>query len=201
MPNYPSPFYIIRMVPILLFSLLLNACNALENETAKNAPPPIAPADGKMITTSYQDLMLTVKLAGEAVNRSTAQDTKELAQIILQEHKQMMNDLEVVAGKHQLELPLDISAEQTKHWQMLVRERGIAFDKAYAEVVQKNHERQIDAFAEIKRTAANADLKSVAEKFLAVADRHMQHAVTLKSALDNRRSRDTALAIEISQEP
>ncbi len=184
----------------ILFFPVLMACNNQVAEGKKNAAPTLALADQQILGKCYQYLSLTLKMAEEAVNRSTTPDAKQLAQTIVQEHKQMMDELEVIAGRHQVELPLDISPAQTKQWQLLVHQKGISFDKFYTNEVQRNQEGKV--FTEMSESAVDRNLRSAAKKFSAMADQHVRQAVAVQETLANRRSRDTiSFTTQITQNP
>lgn len=182
----------IKYLLIFIFATIFFSCNNENNKSNKPAAPSLSKSDQQLMNDAYRNLLLSTKMAEEAINRSTAAETKELANSIMKEHHSMMSQLEIIAGKHSAELPMDINASQLNEWQDLVREKGIAFDKKYATIIEKKHQDQFILFTNIKQQAANQDLQSVSDSFLNLVESHKRQGMDLMDILNNRRSRDTA---------
>ena len=182
---------------VLIISILFfAACNNISNsEKTKVTTPSISNSDQELMNNAYQNLLLSTKMAEEALNRSTTPNAKDLAKSILNEHQQMMSKIEVVAGRHSVILPMDITPEQVKEWQFVVREKGIAFDKLYAQTVQDNHSINIRVFT-LLRKANNQDLQALASNFISTSNQHIQQGTDLLQLLNSRKSRDTIAVID-----
>jgi predicted outer membrane protein len=181
--------------------LLFVACNS-GHDTAKTteAFTPLSKADYTMLTEAYFNALLGVKLAEEGNTRCTTLECKQLAETILADHKKILMELQTIAGKHKADVPLDITDEQLKTWHLLVREKGIGFDKKFAEIIELEHAAAGRIFASIQSRASDPDLQKWSTAFLEYANLHKQDALTLTEVLNNRRSRDTMIIQHVSDE-
>ncbi|WP_207495054.1 DUF4142 domain-containing protein [Aridibaculum aurantiacum] len=183
-----------RLTKILLLAIVVfSSCQNVQQEEAQVVK--LSGNDAELLINTYSNLLLTVKMAEEAVNRSALPGTRQLAITIRNDHQAMLDKLEDVANKHKADLPLDLTPQQLKQWQALVREKGIAFDKAYAAIVQENHDNNLVVLKSIMSKAENPSLQNVAKEINATAINHLQQGEELQELIENRRSRDTIMEI------
>jgi predicted outer membrane protein len=174
---------------LLVAAVFLNGCASQVTSKEKTAVLKLNATDQQLISQLYLSNLLNIKLAEEAETRSTSAEAKQLAEIVLSDNKIVGTKLHEIAGKNATELPMDITPEQLKTWQHIVKEKGLAFDKKFTTVMLGDYAQVISLCKKIQTEAANKDLKRLADTYKDYTSAHKEQAVALEHSLNNRRSR------------
>lgn len=182
-------------IGVLLLSIsLLTAfgisCGKEGNETANSAPivktEPVKPAGsdkGDSVVTGG-DLafmndaapggMAEVELGKLAVSKSTNADVKAFAQKMIDDHSKAGDELKALAAQKKVTLSLELLPAHKQLMEKLSKSSGADFDKAYVMAMVEAHEKDVAAFENVSKTAADADVKAFATKTLPTLKMHLE---------------------------
>ena len=83
----------------IIIACIFSACST-NNSTPANAVIPLVDNDLLLVKNVYTACMLSSEMAQEANTRSTTFEAKKFSDMVATNYKASMNDMEVVAGKH-----------------------------------------------------------------------------------------------------
>jgi predicted outer membrane protein len=180
----------------LLFTCLVFIfCNQQEEKKITASP-----ADVALLAKAYQHCLLITKMADEAITRSTYNGTKELAMSLSAESEKIRSALDVISGKKEIELPLDISQQQLDKWQSLVKIKGgWSFDQEFLNTAILLKTEQQQKLGQIESSAVDKDLKAVAAELKKAVSDNTEVAKKVKEIKEARIRKDsltTEVAIE-----
>ena len=160
----------------LLAILLLSVCTAAvaqdtssgsttKKSSTKSSAKAGAIPDSQFVTKAAQGNLAEVALGKLATEKGQSDDVKKFGQKMVDDHSKAQQDLEGVASKNNWNIPKDVSAEQKAEQQRLEKLSGAAFDRAYVQMMVKDHTKDVAEFKrEAASTSANSDLKDFATR-------------------------------------
>lgn len=167
----------ITSAALLLFlaagGLALSA-NAEDKKSSLNA------SDTTFVKETGQAGMAEVKIATLGTQKAERADVKEFATMLVTDHTKANDELKNLAMAKNVELSAVISADASDAFKDLEKESGAAFDKAFLDQMEKDHKKDIDAFEEKEKDAADAELKAWVSKTLPTLKAHLERVKELK---------------------
>lgn len=130
--------------------------------------------DEKFAKDAAEAGLMEVKLGELAQSKGSSQDIKTLGQQMVTDHSKANEELKALATKKNIILPTGLSKDGQKSYDELNGKSGEDFDKAYAKMMVKDHEKVIDMFKKESEKGEDADLKSWATKTLPTLERHLE---------------------------
>ena len=185
---------ILLSFPLAAFSLAAFPQNAHQGTAAKAKPRPAASPDAQFANKAAEGNLAEVALGQLATQKAQSDDVKRFAQKMVDDHQKAEQDLEGIASKNNLTLPKTVSAQQKAEQQRLQKLSGAAFDRAYMQMMVKDHTHDVAEFKkEANSTAANSDLRDYAKRTYPTVDDHLTNAKSIndtlsKSAASSRRN-------------
>jgi len=156
------------------------ASGAKAKPTRKKAAVP----DAQFVTKAAQGNMAEVNLGKLAAENSQNDDVKKFGQMMVDDHSKAEQDLEGVASKNNWTLPKDVSAQQKAEQRRLEKLSGAAFDRAYVQMMVKDHTTDVAEFKnEAASTSANPDLKDFATRTYPTLDNHLTRIKAIHDAM------------------
>jgi putative membrane protein len=141
-------------------------------------------SDAQFAKNAAQGNMAEVALGKLAAQNAQSDDVKKFGQRMVDDHTKAEQDLEGIASKNNLTLPTDVSPAQKAEQQRLEKLKGAAFDRAYMQMMVKDHVKDVAEFKkESNDTAANSDLRDYAKRTYPVLDDHLTNAKAVNDAL------------------
>src|SRR5207248_608855 len=126
-----------------------------------------------------------VALGKMATEKSQNDDVKKFGQMMVDDHSKAEQELEGVASKNNLQVPKEVGAEQKAEQQRLEKLSGAAFDRAYMQMMVKDHVKDVAEFKkEAANTSANSDVKDFATRTYPTLDNHLTHAKAVHDAMN-----------------
>ena len=110
--------------------------------------------------------MAEVELGKLAVKQAASNDVKQFAQKMIDDHSKAGEDLEALAAQKKVTLPPDVMPKHKEIMDKLSKLSGADFDKEYVKAMVEAHEKDVAAFENVSKTAADADVKAFATKRL-----------------------------------
>lgn len=101
-----------------------------------------------------------VSIADVALNKSSNEDIKKLAQMLKDDHSAMITDLNAVASKKMITVPSVASAGAGEAAKKLTDTDMKNFDKAWLNKVEEMHEKSVRKYEDASSNATDAEIKS-----------------------------------------
>lgn len=123
--------------------------------------------------------MMEVEAGKIALEKSKNAKVKEFAQLMIDDHTKLAEQLKGTATQKQITLPGGLSEDELKHLDDLKKYTGAEFDKCYMDMMDKDHEGAIDLFKSAA-SGKDADVRVFAAKALETIEKHHTKAEALK---------------------
>lgn len=117
--------------------------------------------------------MMEVKLGEYAAANAMHADVKALGNMMATDHGKANDELKGWATTVGYTLPTEMTAEQKKMTDDLMKKKGADFDKAYADMMVKDHKKDIAAFKKEGSEGSMNSLKSFADKTVPTLEMHL----------------------------
>lgn len=136
------------------------------------------------LVTAYSIGSFKLDLASEARIRSTSAESIQLARPVFIFNTTINSQLEHLASKHNLVLPMDLTNSQKVVWKQFVKEKGWNFDKKFIKIAKQTETLEKEIYTKAVRTE-NKDIKKLALKI----DTEFQLHKTLMQTLNKTEER------------
>jgi putative membrane protein len=159
------------------------------NSTANSAPiiqtdPAKPPSDKGDAVVTGGDLafindaapggMAEVELGKLAVSKAQNAQVKSFGQKMIDDHSKAGDELKKLAAQKKVTLPPDVMPKHNELMDKLSKLSGADFDKEYVKAMVEAHEKDVAAFENASKTAADADVKAFATKTLPTLKMHLE---------------------------
>jgi putative membrane protein len=173
---------------IILSAALLTACNETEKNTNED-PKDVAEEhndakfskikekEAQFLVDAADISMQQVKLAELAQTQASAEDVKELAKFLKEDHSKCLKELEDVAKKKQVTLPLELSKDGQNAMDRLSDKANTNFDKDYTSRMVDMHEEAIKKYEKVSNDGEDYELKTWATKKLEELRRNLDRSM------------------------
>lgn len=147
------------------------------------APAFAAPsgADKTFASSAAAGGLAEVQLGQLAEQKAGTPQVKEFARTMVSDHTQANQDLEQIAQQENLTLPKRPGKKEREESQRLRKLSGAAFDKQYMAHMVQDHRKDISEFQREATSGKDPALKSYAQKYLPVLQKHLQMAEATSS--------------------
>jgi putative membrane protein len=151
--------------------------------TTSTASSTLSEDDKEFATKAAQGNMSEVSLGSMAAQKGESADVKTFGNRMVNDHGKALDELKQLAQNKGLTLPTDVSAEQKATADKLSKYSGKQYDKAYADTMADDHEKDAKEFEKASKDAKDPDLKAWAAKVLPVVQDHLKMAQAMKDKL------------------
>ncbi|WBX97833.1 DUF4142 domain-containing protein [Chryseobacterium gambrini] len=139
--------------------------------------------DKKFADVAAKGGMMEV-MAGElAAKNATNPTVKTLGEMMVKDHTKANNELKQWAAKSAYTLPTGLDADQQKKYDELKAKKGADFDRMYADMMVKDHEKTIADFKKEAADGAETSLKGFANKTIPALEHHLMESKKAKDAV------------------
>ena len=118
--------------------------------------------------------MAEVELGKLAAAKSQNDEVKSFAQQMVADHSKAGEELKQLAAQKKVTLPTDVLPTHKEIMAKLSKLDGAEFDKEYVKAMVAAHEKDVAAFENVSKTAADADVKAFAAKTLPTLKMHLE---------------------------
>lgn len=166
------------------------ACsNEPGKETANSAPiiksEPAKPASDKgdsvvtggdlaFMNDAAPGGMAEVELGKMAASKAQNPEVKAFGQKMVADHTKANDELKEIAAQKKVKLSPDLLPTHKQLMEKLSKLSGADFDKEYVAAMVEAHEKDVAAFENVSKTAADADVKTFATKTLPTLKMHLE---------------------------
>ncbi|MBC7893163.1 MAG: DUF4142 domain-containing protein [Sphingobacteriaceae bacterium] len=149
------------------------------NEKTGNA----ADDDHEFIVQAASGGMLEVELGKMAQEKGQNQRVKDFGAMLVKDHSAANDELKALAGAKGVVLPATLGDDHQKLVDELGQLSGAEFDKRFAEIMEKDHDKDLKEFKEIADDGKDADLKAFAAKTLPTLQQHHDEVKAIRDAM------------------
>ncbi|QIX61637.1 DUF4142 domain-containing protein [Hymenobacter sp. BT18] len=135
--------------------------------------------DAEFLVTAAVRGQLITEASRLAQQKATVPAVRDFAAKLLKEHVAVTQSLQTVAQQKSITVPQALGSEQQEEYQQLTAASGSAFDKQYAELLTELHEKQEDAFDDMREDAYDGDIRGFAAKYYPLLNDHLTQAKQL----------------------
>lgn len=175
-------------------SLLMAACNNASkdpveqadsaNRDARKDTTAVAPAPDAKTSAFLVDAanggMSEVQLSRIAVEKSTNAAVKDFANLMINDHTSANDQVMALAAKKNVTLPSDVSEDNRKAADELMKKTGKNFDKEYVDIMVKDHEKAVTLFEKASTNVNDAEIVAFANNILPKLKSHLESIKTIK---------------------
>lgn len=151
--------------------------------TTSTAASTLSEDDKEFATKAAQGNMSEVSLGSMAAQKGTSPDVKAFGNRMVNDHGKALDELKQLAANKGITLPADVDTGQKATADKLSKYSGKQFDKAYADTMADDHEKDVKEFDKASKNAQDPDLKAWAAKTLPVIQDHFKMAQAMKDKL------------------
>lgn len=158
--------------------------DTVENASGKGTTNLSDMGDRKFVEKAASGGMAEVELGKLATKKAATPEVRQFAEQMVKDHSQANTELKQLASKKNFPLPSDVTTEQKQDLQKLSQKSGKDFDKAYMDLMVKDHDDDVKDFKnEASQAGADPEIKAWAQKTLNVLEEHDKRAHQSKSEL------------------
>ncbi|MEG4144987.1 DUF4142 domain-containing protein [Microcoleus sp. Pol12B5] len=140
----------------------------------QTSPNSLSSQDRNFVMQAGQLGMLEVELGRLAVQRGSSAGVKQYGQEMVEEHTRANQELMQLVMQKQVELPTEMSTQNTALMDRLSGLSGTSFDTAYKQAMIESHNQAIALFQAQSQQGQDPDLKAWATQKLPNLQAHLQ---------------------------
>lgn len=141
--------------------------------------PTLSTSDATFMTNAARGGMAEVQLGQLAQTNGRSAAVKRFGERMVREHGEANQQLMALAQQKQITPPETIGAEHQQVYDELSRLRGQAFDRAYAQAMVRDHQRDLQAYQEEAQSGTDAEVRAFAAQHVPVLQEHLRLAQQL----------------------
>lgn len=130
--------------------------------------------DSKFAMEAAKASAKEIKLGQLAASKGSSAEVKQLGQMMVDDHTKASNELKTLAERKGLKLPAEKDEEFQKAYDALSKKSGKDFDKAYTEMMVRDHKKVIGEFQMERDNGKDDDIKSWAQTTLPTLEHHLK---------------------------
>jgi putative membrane protein len=156
-----------------------NHMNSMTNGTG-NSTVSLDTASAQFVNKAGSGSMMEIQLGQQASQNATNPRVKSFGAMLVNDHSAASNELKTIAGGN---TPTTMMPEHQKHIDELANKQGSAWDKAYMDMMIKDHKTDIALFKKATAEAGNESIKAFATKTLPTLQKHLDSAQAIRKNL------------------
>lgn len=127
--------------------------------------------------------MMEVQMGELAQRNGSSATVKEFGKMMVEDHSKANEELKALAQQKNITLPTSMGEDKQKMYDDLAKKTGKDFDKAYADMMVKDHKEDVEMFREQGEDGNDPELKSWAAGKVSVLEMHLQKAQAMQDAV------------------
>ena len=133
-------------------------------------------SDQRFAVEAAQGGMAEVQLGQLAKDKASNDAVKKFGQRMIDDHTKANDQLKSVASESGITLPTDVSAKDKAEMDRLSKLSGDAFDRAYMQMMVKDHKKDVAEFQKEANNGKDEKIKKFASDTLPTLQSHLQMA-------------------------
>ena len=167
---------------LLSSGALLRAAEG-DYETKAEQRGQLSRKDYKFARNAAQGGLLEIKLGELAKQKGSVQTVQQFGERMVADHTKANDELKQIASQKGATLPTQLTRREESEWEHMQKLSGKDFDKAYADHMVKEHNKDIKEFQDAAKNCQDNDLKNFAQKTLPTLQQHEQLAQQMESSV------------------
>ncbi|HXN52432.1 MAG TPA: DUF4142 domain-containing protein [Candidatus Acidoferrum sp.] len=147
---------------------------AQKHQATRRGNPPYA--DEKFVREAAEGSMAEMKLGQLAEEKGQSDEVKRFGKRMVEDHTKALDELKQIAVQEGINLPTDVSRKDAETYDRLAKLSGPEFDKAYAQEMVRDHQKDVAEFKRATSSAQKPALKQFAQHELPTLESHLQQA-------------------------
>ncbi|WP_158615555.1 DUF4142 domain-containing protein [Acidipila sp. EB88] len=156
-----------------------NTMNSMPNNMNMGSSTMASSQDKMFLKEASEGDMFEIKASQLALQKSSSDDVKQYAQMMIDDHTKLDNAMKPIASEAGVSPATDLGGKQKKEYAKLDGLSGDAFDKEYIKVMVMDHSKVSKAFGMEASNGQLADEKNAAAQNKPTVDMHLQKAQQL----------------------
>jgi putative membrane protein len=140
-------------------------------------------ADTEFAVEAADAGMLEVQAGSLALSKASSTKVKEFAQMMIDDHTKANEELKALATGKNITLPSAISDKHKKKYDDLAEKSGTDFDKAYADMMVKDHKDAVDMFKKAADKCKDQQIKAWAAEKIPALEQHLSTAENINKEI------------------
>jgi putative membrane protein len=145
-------------------------------------------SDSKFMMMAATSDMNEIGLSTQALSKSTNEDVKRLAQMMIDDHTKSSDELKPIAANKGVTLPTEMDSKHKSAMEKMSAMSGSEFDMAYVRMMVKDHEKAVSMFQKEADKGKDADAKAFAAKTLPVLQGHLDMSRNMMNKMMGNKS-------------
>jgi putative membrane protein len=166
---------------VTLAAALLMAAPALAQKEIQTESSKLTVKDKQFIELAASQGLAEVKMARLALDKAQSNEVRQFAQQMVEDHTRANDKLKSIAQRYSMPVPTTMDSEDQATYEKLAMMTGKEFDKQYAKIQKKGHDRVISEFEKASNDLDNPTLREFAQTTLPTIKMHDEQAKTLKT--------------------
>jgi putative membrane protein len=146
-------------------------------------------ADSKFVKDAAAGGMEEVELGKLAVAKASSPEVKNFGQKMVDDHSKANDQLSQLASQKGIDLKKDESMMAKHDSAKLAKLKGAKFDKAYMDMMVKDHKKDVADFEHASKGAKDNDIKSWASTTLPTLQEHWKMAKDIDAKVGGKKSK------------
>jgi putative membrane protein len=182
---------ITSLVALTTIAFAMSPVHAQTNTTSRTnamikeggAKSTVSSSDQKLMTKLAQANIAEIGTAELAQNKSKNESVLKFSKQMIADHTSAQSDLTALAGKKNVQLPMDTDAKHKAALKKMSALNGTAFDREYiAMAAMADHQEAVKLVGTIAKDAKDPELKALGIELLPTIENHLKMAKELSSA-------------------
>jgi len=148
----------------------------------------LAGADQAFLKEAATGGLMEVELGRLATEKASSPEVKQFGQRMVDDHGKANQELATIAQQKNVQVPTELTGKAKGDYDRLSKLSGEQFDRAYMQLMVRDHRKDVSDFRKQSTSAKDADVKSFASQTLPTLEDHLKMAEQTQSSLNAARA-------------
>ena len=176
-----------KMLGVAALAMVAGASTLLGADRNQEQRGQFADSDYKFVTDAARGGTTEVQLGELAKQKALSPAVKSFAERMVADHSKANEELQQIVARKGASLPASLSHKENSEIEKLQKLSGKDFDKEYADLMVKNHKKELKEFQEAVKDLKDPDLRAFAQKTLATLEQHYGMAKQMQETVKNEK--------------
>jgi putative membrane protein len=148
----------------------------------------LAAADQAFLKEAATGGLMEVELGRLATEKASSPEVKQFGQRMVDDHSKANQQLSTLAKEKNVQVPTELTGKAKADYDRLSKLSGEQFDRAYMQMMVRDHRKDVGDFRKQSTSAKDAEVKSFASQTLPTLEEHLKLAEQTQSSLSSARA-------------
>jgi putative membrane protein len=145
-------------------------------------------ADQAFLKEAATGGLMEVELGRLATEKASSPEVKQFGQRMVDDHSKANQQLSTIAQQKNVQVPTELTGKAKADVDRLSKLSGEQFDRAYMQMMVRDHRKDVSDFRKQSTSAKDSDVKSFASQTLPTLEDHLKMAEQTQSSLNAARA-------------